>query len=388
MQLTIDYDEYPILKNIPKEKLQEKLNEIFKIGYNIYYPTFQTPQYSEIISHIDCLQSDIKQLNIKEYIVTLDQSLNRLIGLSSNSNKKGNFAENVLENIFETRYGDIKFERKSGVAHSGDAWLYLPDNTIIILESKNYTTTINKDEILKLQHDMVNHNIRWGIMCSFNSPIQGMRELDFHTFTHNNKTHSIVMISNLSNNILKLDLAIQIQRKLISQFNDRTVFPWIVSDVTTSLEELDKMVQRNYLLRDNFYAMEKTITLSLTNYHAILRDYQYEVEMKVKQIIEKITMTMENTHVIQNSDEILASYHDKKIFPLLTRLLDSIREKKWSITIQDTSTLNLLDSQEIVGQVKIQLKKIIISMKNDITITLNMGEMEKSIENLQFIKLL
>ena len=134
--------------------------------------------------------------------------------------------------------------------------------------------------------------------------------------------------------------------------------------------------------------MEKTITLSLTNYHAILRDYQYEVEMKVKQIIEKITMTMENTHVIQNSDEILASYHDKKIFPLLTRLLDSIREKKWSITIQDTSTLNLLDSQEIVGQVKIQLKKIIISMKNDITITLNMGEMEKSIENLQFIKLL
>jgi hypothetical protein len=147
-------------------------------------------------------------------------------------------------------------------------------------------------------------------------------------------------------------------------------------------------VQKNYLLRDNFYAMEKTITLSLTNYHAILRDYQYEVEMKVKQIIEKITMTMENTHVIQNSDEILASYHDKKIFPLLTRLLDSIREKKWSITIQDTSTLNLLDSQEIVGQVKIQLKKIIISMKNDITITLNMGEMEKSIENLQFIKLL
>ena len=177
------------------------------------FPQYQQPEYNHIISKIDQIQDTIKETNIKDYLLSLDTSLNKLIGLSSNSNKKGNFAENILENIFETRYGDIKFERKSGVAHSGDAWLYLPDNTIIILESKNYNTTVGKDELIKLQNDMVSNNIHWGIMVSFNSQIQGMKELDFHTFIHNNKKYSIIVISNLSNNILKLDLTLQIIRK-------------------------------------------------------------------------------------------------------------------------------------------------------------------------------
>jgi hypothetical protein len=80
-----------------------------------------------------------------------------------------NFGENILEELFQQRYGDIQFERKSHIPHSGDAWLYLPDNQIIILESKNYTYTVNKDEIIKLQNDMINHHIKWGLLLSFNS---------------------------------------------------------------------------------------------------------------------------------------------------------------------------------------------------------------------------
>ena len=156
------------------------------------------------------LVDEINNSEVSNKINSLETSLTKLIGLSSNSCKKGAIAENILEELFENRYGDIRFEKKSGQAHSGDAWLHLPDDKIIMLESKNYTTTVNKDEITKLHSDMITHNIRWGILVSFNSMIQGMKELDFQTFVHNKETYSIIMISNLSVDIHKLDLGLQI----------------------------------------------------------------------------------------------------------------------------------------------------------------------------------
>ena len=37
-------------------------------------------------------------------------------------------------------------------------------------------------DFIKMQYDMITHHIKWGILTSFNSGIQGMKELDFHTF--------------------------------------------------------------------------------------------------------------------------------------------------------------------------------------------------------------
>jgi hypothetical protein len=383
MQLTIDLNDYPMLQNMDKTIAIDYAKQIFKIGYNIYFPEYQPTEYNHIVSKIGELQSEIKELNMKDYITTLDQSLNRLIGLASNSNKKGNFAENILETIFDSRYGDIKFERKSGTAHAGDAWLYLPDNTIIILESKNYMTTVNKDEIIKLQNDMIDNNILWGVMCSFNSSIQGMRELDFHTFIHNNNTYSIIMISNLSNNINKLDLGIMIIRKLIKQLDTKVIFPWAVNDINKSLSELNKIINKNYILRSSFSAMEQTIYKSLSQYHEILRDYQYDIEKKINEITNKILSTMEKP-TIKTNMSLLDSYKDKKIFPIITRLLDIIQEKQWSVVLND-SIITIHHNDTIVGSVKIQAKKLIFS-NDDIIINLNNDD--KIIQKLQIIKLL
>ena len=339
---------------------------------------------------INELHDSIKNLNMIEHISSLDTSLNKLIGLSNNSNKKGNFAENILENIFETRYGDIKFDRKNQTAHSGDAWLILPDNTIIILESKNYTTTVNKDEVLKLQNDMIEHHIKWGVMVSFNSQIQGFRELDYHTFIHNNETYSIIMISNLSNNISKLDLGLQIIRRLIIQLNDKLNFPWLVNDINSSLIELNDIVKKNYQLRDLYYNMEKDIIKSLSSYHIRLRDYQYEMEQKITEITNKINSTMLKSDIIQiNNPNLLKAHNDKKILPLLSRLLDIINEKKWEIETKETNLWKVNYKDEINGEIKIQLKKIIINIiNNDLSITLNLGKDKENIRNLELIKLL
>jgi hypothetical protein len=398
--LSLDKKEYPMLNNLKKKELNNFLLKIFKTGYQIQFPPQnkieQQVEFNEIIERIEKIKYEIKEeinnSEITNKINALESSLIKLIGLSSNSCKKGNFGENVLEEIFTTRYGDIQFERKSSIPHSGDAWLYLPDSQVIMLESKNYTTTVNKDEINKLQFDMINHHIKWGILTSFNSTIQGMKEMDFHTFSHNNETYFVIMISNLSTDIHKLDLGLQIIRKLIVNIGNLPEFPWIVKDITLSLTELSQIIQKNYFLRDAYYNMERDIQKSLSGYHIILRDYQYDIEQKINEIIDKIQSTMKTTVIDSNKkpnyQEILEKYQDKKILPIIVRLIDIVQSKKWNVDYDEVNGEWVLSKYvNEIGRVKIQQKKAIISIPtNELTLTLNIGKEKENKKNLEIIK--
>lgn len=395
--LKLSEKEYPILNNFKKKELDKYLIKIFKTGYQIHFPSNdkieQQLEYNELIERIDTIKDELKdEINnseISNKINSLESSLTKLIGISSNSCKKGNFGENILEELFSKRYGDIQFDRKSNVAHSGDAWLYLPNGKIIMLESKNYTTTINKDEINKLQSDMINHHIKWGILISFNSMIQGMRELDFHTFTHNNETYSIIMISNLSTDIHKLDLGLQIIRKLIINFDNFDEFPWIVKDITQSLNELNQIVQKNYSLRDGYYSMEREVQKSLSSFHILLRDFQYDIENKIGEIINKIQNTMNSSIIVKldNLDDLLNKYQDKKILPILVRLIDIAKSKKWYGHWNEELNELIFKFKDIeVCKVKIQSKKVIINiLDNDIILHLHLGKDKENKKNLELI---
>ena len=93
------------------------------------------------------------------------------------------------------------------------------------------------------------------------------RDLDIHTFSHNAETYVIVIVSNLGSDILKLDLALQLIRKLLDYFDKTEKFPWLISDIKDNLNELDIIIQKNYMLRDNFYDMSKTIRDSLDKFY-------------------------------------------------------------------------------------------------------------------------
>ena len=381
----INLNEYSMLNNFTDESRNSIIQEIFKTGYNIHFPSIdkieQNHQYNELLTKIN-------NSEITNKLSSLETSLSKLIGISSNSSKKGEIAEIILENIINDRYGDIKYESKSHTPHSGDAWLHLPDNKIIMLESKNYTSTVTKDEILKLQSDMINHNLKWGVLVSFNSMIQGMKELDYYTFLHDDKTFSIIMISNLSTDYHKLDLCLQIIRKLMLKFDNLNNFPWIVNDISQNLNELNDIVKKNYLLRDSYYIMERDIQKVLSNYHIFLRDYQYDLEQKINEIINKIQSTTDKSlGTIKfniNFDSIIEKYKTKKILPLIVRLIDICQEKLICI-IDDNDILIMKNKENIVGNVKIQIKKIIINI-NDISLTFNIGNEKEIKQNFEIIK--
>lgn len=359
INININTEDFPILNNIKDEDINSLILKIFKTGYNIHFP-----------SNIN-LENNIVFNKIND----LEHNLNKLINISSNSSKKGSFTENILEDIFVTRYGDIKYEKKNFTPHSGDAWLHLPDNKIIILESKNYSTTVPKDEIIKLENDMKTNNIKWAILTSFTSQIQGMKELDYYVFTHNKEIYSIIMISNLSSDYHKLDLGLQIIRKLIFYSDNSIKYETIFKDININLIELDKIIKKNYLLRDNFVTMENDIHKSLNNYYTILRDYQYDIDNKIQQIINKIDNT-----IYDDTLKLLTEYKDKKIFSILSRILDTIKNKKWIIHQDKIKNKNFE-----IGTIKIQIKKIIVSI-NDIDFNFIIGNEKQVNKNLELIK--
>jgi hypothetical protein len=396
INLKLKNDIYPILFKLKKKELNKISNVIFKTGYDIMYPQInetnikEKKEYNELINKLDELKKDLISPQLNDKISSLESSLEKLIGISCNSSKKGEFAENVLETIITQRYGDITYKKTNTIPHSGDAWLYLPDEKIIMLESKNYTTTVNKDELIKMENDMKTNNILWGLFISFNSNIQGLKEMDYHTFTHNNQIYNIIAISNLSIDINRLDLGLTIIRKLINMPNSDTCFPWIIKNIKSDLNELNDIIKKNYIIRDNFINMEKEINKQLNSHYIKLRDHQFEEEIKISEIIKNINSTMEKSIDIEldikyTEIQDYCNEKDKKLGKLFNKILDKISK---NITfVKNNNIWNIKLNNEIIGTVKVITKKITFELsKYELSINFVIGKDKENIINLSIIE--
>ena len=377
MLITIDIDDhkYPMLKQIKDNNIYDIIIKLLDIGYNIYFPKLEDKE--ELSQNL--ILSKLSKIEL------LENSLSKLIGFSNNSSKKGIIVENIIENIIIERYGDIQYEKKNNIPHSGDGWITLENNKKIIVECKNYNTTINKDEINKLEYDMIYNNIKWGLLLSFNSNIQNTKELDIITFIHNNENYTIITISNLSQDYNKLDLGIQILRKLIINLDNYNKFPWVINDINSQLNNLNDIINKNYILRDQYYILEKDIHKSLTNFYKILRDYQYELDNLINNIIKKIKKSMEKSIKSNIYDNINELHKNKKIYPILSKLLDLLLSKKCNISMHNEEYIIIYNNNNI-GKFKIQIKKISIIFESfDFIINLSIDNDKSNIYNMNII---
>jgi hypothetical protein len=132
--------------------------------------------------------------------------------------------------------------------------------------------------------------------------------------------------------------------------------------------------------------MEKDIYKLLDGYHVHLRNYQYEIEMKINEIINKIKSTITASIELNKEPDmqsILQYYQDKKILPILpliTRLIDIIQQNKWTIDYEldelyEWKIINNSEETNYLFDVKIQRKKIIITTpENEMTLVLNLNK--------------
>jgi hypothetical protein len=88
---------------------------------------------------------------------------------------------------------------------------------------------------------------------------------------------------------------------------------------------------------------------------------------------------------------MIDKYHDKKILPIIVRLVDIIQNKKWVVNYDNETTDWIIQNKGVeMGKVKIQTKKAIINIpSNDLTINLHLGKdkenKQKAMVNQTFI---
>jgi len=403
LSLKISFNDYPMLKSLKKKDAEKLIIDIFDTGYKIHFPNKEiltkNQEFDKIQVSIDNLKDkiidsdllsigDVIVSKINEQIQPLNNSLNKLLGLQTASSKKGELGENIIQNAFSTRYGDIMYEDKSGVAHSGDAWITLGNNDKIMIESKNYTTTVGKSEIEKMEYDMKFTNIKFCLFLSLNAPVQGFKEMDIHSFVHNGENYFAIIVSNITNDICKLDLAFSMIRKLQSLLNTPEKFPWIVKRLQENLDKVNEITTKNYVLRDSFYVMEKQMHTSLDNYHKVIRDYQYEMEVLVKHLTEEINQTLANSLEQKKSIKDQMSIHkEKKIYSIISHISDIMEKKKWKLKELEANKYELLNNGEKVGSFEISLKKAAINFPNNkIDLIFDAGNTKQNSQNLKILE--
>jgi hypothetical protein len=303
------------------------------------------------------------------------------------------------------RYGDIRFEAKNQTAHSADAWLHLPDNQIIMLESKNYTNAVSKKELDKFEADMITHNIHWGILISFNSPISGMRELDYYVFTHNKQTYVIFIISNIQNVDdfhRLLDLGLQLMRRHIQLDKQHIKLDYVVHDITAALTDLHKLIAENNTLRDAFYTMEREIHKSTNEYYGILRNYQYEIDTTIRHIIQKVDVIMCDSaqSIMDGLYNGIGTTPNKEIANIVTRIIDTCIPKGWKLVSSTGSGVGactdsspmpapkfVLENGSTIASMKIQSKKVVVIIhERDLEIAFCIGKEQTILHNLEMLR--
>ena len=363
---TINLDNYHMLQKLKKNEIEQLCRTIFNNGYETIFPS--KPTYDPLVGKIS----------------SLENTLERLMGIGSS--KKGEMAELVLESHMKSRYGDINYIDMAHTPHSGDAHIKFDGcDTPIMLESKNYTNKVNNDEVDKMKIDMIHTNIRWGLFVSWNSNIIDRREFDIEIFHEKTIQYHIIYISNLSSDIDRLDLAIMLIRKLIHYSGDNnTNILWVHSMIQTNINELNTIITKNYMLRTWFEEMENNMNQNMSKFYTKMRDYMFEMEIHVKKIIDSITNTtkisLETNHDIYN--EYMEQYKDnKKLFPIISKLMDIFKE--YTIVITND---NIMKNNIIIGTIKIMGKKITITWNKYKHISLL--EIEGNIESFNMIRLL
>ncbi len=342
--LQITKEKYPRLFELYKKDLDKRIKEIFDFGYNAFYPNLLDQEYN------DSLHKDA-QLNQAIEIMS------KLLGIANNSCKKGELAEKILEEHFEKYYTDIKFKPTGKESHSGDGWLYLPNNSIIMIESKNYTSSVNKDEVIKMENDMKTHKIKLGIFISWQSNINNYKQIDFNIFEHNKEQYFIVMISKFTENFQVLDIAIKLLIKIsksnLINFTKNNAF----ESIKTEIENLQIILKTNTKLLDNYNLLNKNIKESLNLFEKQLRDYHYDIENILNSIVYKLNNNI--TSAIEVSKyNFLDKYKKRKIYHILKKIVENISIEKIKYKESKNNIILIKQKKKEIGTIKIFKSKV------------------------------
>ena len=281
-QFKLDLDKYPELKKLKKIELKEKVNEILDLGYKIMYPNLKEiePENNLIISKLEKLEKNTP------IITELNKSITQLLGVTSNSSKKGEFVEGIVEEYLKLKYSDNSYQVKRSEAHCGDGWLTLLNKKKVIVEVKAYSKTVSEQEVEKLRYDMRYNQINLGIMVSLGTKIQNSKMIDLEIFSYNNQPYYIVKVGPVGDNKELLDISFNLIENISNIINNNLRKVIIEENLLEKTTLLLEKINFNQQLRQNYQTMSMEVYQKMENFNQEMLKLFIEQENLIREIIK------------------------------------------------------------------------------------------------------
>jgi len=187
----LNVEDIKYLESLDEEKRDEILRTAITIG-------FKSIQMSEVNmdchSYFDPLKDIIETSTEqnKEKICDIDDKLDALLHIRTNSSRKGRLSEDLCIQRLIQRYPSWDISDVTHVGHEGDSRAKTPFGEILY-EFKSYDTNVNREQLNKFYKDLETTGIKYGIFVSNTSGIVGKKDLEWEII---NKNTLVIYISN------------------------------------------------------------------------------------------------------------------------------------------------------------------------------------------------
>jgi hypothetical protein len=267
LHTSITNDTYKLTENVNNKDAQTDFlinieNKLSTVIHNIQQPLYSTLSASE-----ERLSNSIN--NIKDTTIAsvntqdkLFKELEGFLGKYKSSTHKGKFGEEQLSSLLNSLYTNAEITNTTGQKAAGDFLIKRVDKPDIMVETKNYTDNIPKEEISKFIRDIEMLNIS-GIFISQHSGIAFKQNFQIDI----NNGNVLVYIQHCDYDPDKIRLAVDIIDNLSSKLKDINTHD---ENINISKDIIDG-------INDDY----RLFILNKESLHTVLRDFTKRMNTQI-----------------------------------------------------------------------------------------------------------
>ena len=352
--------------NLSKEKFDKVIQTALTIG-------LKSIQMSEVNmdchSYFDPLKRIIDESGEqnKDKILEIDDKLDALLHIRTNSSRKGRLSEDLCIQRLIQQYPTWDISDVTYVGHEGDCRAKTPVGEILY-EFKSYDTNVNREQINKFYKDLEMTGIKLGIFVSNTSGIVGKKDLEWEII---NGSTLIIYISNTGFNgqgcIMATELLLALVDNNILDHENHWLLHQnyetdsIYQNLVDSLDEYRSNNEMIYKLRKHIKEFRSKNNSMIDGLESEIFHISLNTEntfSKILGLVESIKSKKQINKSFDLDEFILNNNYNDKFIQIFKELYKVLLNLSLTIHICDNEWLIYKDGMEEVAHTKTQKSKI------------------------------
>ena len=354
------------IRNLSKEKFDKVIQTALTIG-------LKSIQMSEVNmdchSYFDPLKRIIDESGEqnKDKILEIDDKLDALLHIRTNSSRKGRLSEDLCIQRLIQQYPTWDISDVTYVGHEGDCRAKTPVGEILY-EFKSYDTNVNREQINKFYKDLEMTGIKLGIFVSNTSGIVGKKDLEWEII---NGSTLIIYISNTGFNgqgcIMATELLLALVDNNILDHENHWLLHQnyetdsIYQNLVDSLDEYRSNNEMTYKLRKHIKEFRSKNNSMIDGLESEIFHISLNTEntfSKILGLVESIKSKKQISKSFDLDEFILNNNYNDKFIQIFKELYKVLLNLSLTIHICDNEWLIYKDGMEELAHTKTQKSKI------------------------------